>query len=210
MQFLFSKTLLWFDKQSDQNFLIFWRAKPECPTVELIVMNHCDILPDGWADDDQYRHHMVACLVITFYNVKLKVINKCRPHCAINCQGNMKPYGRNRVSDNSGRHYYSRELSWSWEEGFGFRFWSKTESQSGPAQSRHSFFPFLTFQLRLCYGGFLSIEECGGWKPRHLIIIFRISTHGIIKNQKYLRPIWKQSREQVVSVSAPQSYLQNV
>ena len=127
----------------------------------------------GWADDDQYLHHMV-----TFYNVKLKVINKCRPHCAINCQGNIKPYGRNttQAQITLADSYYLP----SWLESFGvlrgFRFWSKSN-----IQTRHSFFSFPTSQLGPCYGGFLCIEECGGWKPRHLIIIFQISTYRIVK-----------------------------
>ena len=48
-----------------------WRVA-EWPTVELIVMNHCDILPGlaaGWADDDQYLHHMARVVLLLHFTM---------------------------------------------------------------------------------------------------------------------------------------------
>ena len=142
---------------------------------QLAVMNHSDILPvkpDGGSqvEDDQYHHHMVGCLVMILQCQAqgYKQVQTTPP--VSSCQGKIKPYGhkqRNTAKtspDISGdhllRHFFRGDIQI-------YRYTDIHQLRSDQLLFSSSQLP-VTDIIRFS----LYIEECGGWRTRHLIIIF--------------------------------------
>ena len=142
---------------------------------QLAVMNHSDILPvkpggGSQVEDDQYHHHMVGCLVMILQCQAqgYKQVQTTPP--VSSCQGKIKPYGhkqRNTAKtspDISGdhllRHFFRGDI----------QIYTYTDIH----QLRSDQLLFSSSQLPVTdiIRFSLYIEECGGWRTRHLIIIF--------------------------------------
>ena len=142
---------------------------------QLAVMNHSDILPvkpDGGSqvEDDQYHHHMVGCLVMILQCQAqgYKQVQTTPP--VSSCQGKIKPYGhkqRNTAKtspDISGdhllRHFFRGDI----------QIYTYTDIHQ--LRSDQLLFSYSQLPVTDIIRFSLYIEECGGWRIRHLIIIF--------------------------------------